>query len=334
MSRSPNTESSPAEGKGSIGELPLPSSDALLEGPTSSTFTAGTVDVQSLSSEGLEPPEDERTQRHSLLPEKVATEMEVVGDQPLPPLSRELRGIMRTLPSSVVVLTATSSTFRPIPSRNSSEHYPPKPRTKLSRGMTLSSYASVALSPDPVITFNIRCPSSTLDAFCRNRQILIHILDASQQGANIANLFTKANGEANCSTLGREFEIGRAEKLFGMERHLVTSRDGDGGKFLVLPRLKGEGIGKVLRCELIEGSKSGESSKVKDTVSYGQRKPPSGLIAVGDHVLVLARVVEILEIDGAKSDGKEDMTYGLMYADGKYRSIGQPILPITQNEKK
>lgn len=64
---------------------------------------------------------------------------------------------------------------------------------------------------------------------------------------------------------------------------------------------------KVLRCEVLEdGGKTG------------------GLVEVGDHVLVLGKVVGIVE---PPRGGREGLVVesGLCYADGRYRSVGDVI---------
>ena len=98
---------------------------------------------------------------------------------------------------------------------------------------------------------------------------------------------------------------------------------------IVLPRLSGKGIGKVLSCELLEGLEPGQSGKVKIDFN-GLRMTPKGLIVVGDHVLVLARVVAVLDRAGYDSQGETN--YGLSYVDGRYRLVGDAILPLSRKE--
>jgi hypothetical protein len=117
------------------------------------------------------------------------------------------------------------------------------------------------------------------------------------------------------------FRDGVKDGVFGLEKEIV----GDGGKlekFFPLPRLKGPGVSKVLRCELLDGVR-GTGGKVAKN-SYGLMRPTQGLIAVGDHVLVLGRVLEIL---GGDRKEREETAYGLSYVDGKYRRVGKVISP-------
>jgi flavin reductase (DIM6/NTAB) family NADH-FMN oxidoreductase RutF len=194
--------------------------------------------------------------------------------------------------------------------------------SKSSRGMTLSSFGSVTLSPEPIITFNIRCPSSTLQSIAYCTRFLIHILDASAEGARIADVFTKGNGREEISAPLAPFERGVRSGIFDLEAEIVTAEMGNEKKQVALPRLSGKGIGKVLRCELINALETGQPRNLD---SYGAFMPRKGLIGIGDHVLVLARVVEIL--DRPKSDVEEETKYGLSYVDGTYRQAGDAISP-------
>ena len=49
-----------------------------------------------------------------------------------------------------------------------------------------------------------------------------------------------------------------------------------------------------------------------------------GFVKVGDHVLVIAKVHEILDLPEGK-EGGEGTENGLCYADGRYRRIGDVI---------
>ena len=114
------------------------------------------------------------------------------------------------------------------------------------------------------------------------------------------------------------FRNGVRDGVFVLDKEIV----GDGKKlekFLSLPRLKGPGVGKVLRCELLNGARGKSGRVVKD--SHGLMRPTQGLIAVGDHVLVLGRVTEIL---GVEEESKR-RPYGLSYVDRRYRYVGEAI---------
>ncbi|KAK4453680.1 flavin reductase like domain-containing protein [Podospora aff. communis PSN243] len=205
----------------------------------------------------------------------------------LPPLSRELRTLMRLLPHSVVVCTSTTPA-------NPKTHRPPTPRA-----MTMSSFTSLALSPTPVISFNISVPSRTYDAVEATRRFNIHILADDVNGARIADWLAKGNagGRKVFEGLEEECECGFTE----------GSSVGDP------PVLKGEGVLYVLRCRLLE-------------------EPVRGLVRVRDRVIVLGEVMEIVE-GGADAEGeragkrRRHERFGLLYADRRYRQLGNCITP-------
>ncbi|KAA8568839.1 hypothetical protein EYC84_007819 [Monilinia fructicola] len=113
-------------------------------------------------------------------------------------LSHEVRKVMRHVPHAVVVLTT------PYLHPDNLIHDPSR-KTFHAAGMTLSSFTTLTLSPDPIITFNIKRPSRTLDALKatqhpdtialvpseRERRFHIHILQCNPAGAKIANHFSR-----------------------------------------------------------------------------------------------------------------------------------------------
>ena len=92
----------------------------------------------------------------------------------------DIRALMRSVPSAVFLITArTAEQTRG--NKNNAYH-----------GMTVSSLTTVAMSPVPYITFNVRTPSRTLAAIEETRYFFIHALADNSTGAALANLFTKS----------------------------------------------------------------------------------------------------------------------------------------------
>ena len=85
---------------------------------------------------------------------------------------------------------------------------------------------------------------------------------------------------------------------------------------LELPRLRAEGVVRVLRCEVLGDGNRGDN---------GEDGGVGGLVSVGDHVLVLGKVDEILGDRKGERIGNWEGKHGLCYADGKYRRIGDVI---------
>ena len=82
------------------------------------------------------------------------------------------------------------------------------------------------------------------------------------------------------------------------------------------PTLVGPGVMYVLKCRVLE-------------------EPHGGLVRVQDHVIVLGEVLEILEGRGVgeeeqQHDGGRKLAparFGLLYADRRYRQLGNCITP-------
>jgi flavin reductase (DIM6/NTAB) family NADH-FMN oxidoreductase RutF len=162
---------------------------------------------------------------------------------PLSPISSNLRDVMRRLVNSVVVMGV------------------PNFRTGKVHGVTLSSFTTVTLTPQPIVTFNIKRPSRTLNALKATLNpsttdqpstFEIYILEARITAVEIATAFSRDGGPSDISLL---YSI-QSERA---------------------PRVLRQGIRRALVCRLLEGDK--------------------GLIEVGDHTLVLGEVVEIQQAE-------------------------------------
>jgi flavin reductase (DIM6/NTAB) family NADH-FMN oxidoreductase RutF len=169
--------------------------------------------------------------------------------------------------------------------------------------MTLSSFTTLSLTQSPIVTFNIRAPSRTLDALKHTRHFLIHVLSATKRGANVADAFTKGAGaDAFKSVHFRHDQAHVKQRLAEKQR---------GEEQTVLPVIISSGVMRVLRCEVL-GGREGEQE---------------GFVKAGDHVLVLAKVHQILPRAHPRIpyNGGERCA-ALSYAYGKYRRLGSATL--------
>lgn len=132
---------------------------------------------------------------------------------------------------------------------------------------------------------------------------MIHVLEGNGDGARVADVFTRGDGQGG-SNVFKDLEV---EEL----------NAGGGNMSLALPRIMNVGVVRVLSCEVLGKEQNGDS--------YGK----DGLVNVGDHVLVLAKVEEII---GGDEEGKQ--MHGLCYADGRYRLIGDVIEIDGKRNKK
>lgn len=213
-----------------------------------------------------------------------------------PKLADGVRNMMRSVPNPVVVLTCSDAP--PPADFNTPPSSPDPDETEVSfyRGMTLSSFSTLTLSPTPYVTFNIQHRSRTLSALSSTRYFNIHILEANAEGAALAAAFARANPLLQTM----QWSFWRASRRGELESTWVS----EGGRPVCkLPVLQGRGVKFGLRCKVL-----GE----------GER-PGGGLIEVGDHVMVIARVCEMPTFESAVSGmGGGEKRAALSYAFGKY----------------
>ncbi|AEO56733.1 hypothetical protein MYCTH_2090929 [Thermothelomyces thermophilus ATCC 42464] len=221
------------------------------------------------------------------------------------PLSEQLRAVMRLLTHPVVVCTAT----HPRPERAAGRERGDAP---VPRAMTMSSFTSLALSPTPLVSFNIAVPSRTHDAVAASRRFNIHVLADDAAGARVADWFAGGNAHGR-EVFDRLVEEGDVRVHWGG----VGGADGGDGNGddhhkREPPVLQGDGVLYVLRCKLLDD------------------EPSRGLVRVKDHVIVIGEVLEIVEGTGAKREKHE--RFGLLYADRRFRQLGACIMPGKNRE--
>ncbi|KAK0109936.1 hypothetical protein ONS95_002604 [Cadophora gregata] len=238
--------------------------------------------------------------------------------------SQRVRQIMRTLPQSVVILTTTASSTPGVvdwtkPGLNEA------PDPSLYRGMTLSSFTSLSMSRQPLATFNIGFPSRTLSALTENQHCLIHVLKSNPRGADLAKAFTRGNivhSTIGDSSLGAEID---KENAGGHDEKSITAFDlaaQTDPKVKVeahtirrprrqdvhLPIIKSPAVRAVFECRVLAQSE----------------REGGGLIRIGDHVLVIARITGVAEVGDYRPgllqlrQGRFSSGTALCYADGEY----------------
>ncbi|OJJ74690.1 hypothetical protein ASPBRDRAFT_39879 [Aspergillus brasiliensis CBS 101740] len=190
-------------------------------------------------------------------------------------LSDQVRLLMRRVPYPVAIITATE---------------PNGPADKAFRGMTVSSFNTVTLSPQPVISFNVRRPSETLSALQSSKRFLVHLLAPRQATATLARDFSKGNH--NLSLLE-----GKSDYEFVAHEHTLRDNEAPGRPLPLLRRKQDatstglEDFPFVLECQL---------------------HPQS--IQVQDHTIVVGTVVralsgELLSLDSETKAADLCLTY-------------------------
>lgn len=106
--------------------------------------------------------------------------------EPEPPLGQRVRKLMRHVAHPVAIVTSIS------------------PVQTIDVGATISSFNTVSLEPDTVVSIHLRLPSSTFEAISDSQIFNLHIMREGPESASLAALFTKGNGEAGFRLLERD----------------------------------------------------------------------------------------------------------------------------------
>ncbi|KAF3389619.1 hypothetical protein F1880_004222 [Penicillium rolfsii] len=131
---------------------------------------------------------------------------------------------MRRVPYPVAIITSTDPTG-------------PADTTSF-RGMTVSSFNTVTLTPEPVISFNVRRPSETLNALLSSGRFLVHLLAPSLATATLARDFSKGNTTLAAMLAGHgefEFEVLRPDSETERPLPILRRRGSDADNRLDFP---------------------------------------------------------------------------------------------------
>lgn len=225
----------------------------------------------------------------------------------------QVRKLMRKVPHPVAIITSTD---------------PNSAQNSAFRGMTVSSFNTVTLSPKPVVSFNVKTPSETYNAIVSSSRFLVHLLSPNAVTAKLAREFSK--GHENVLLDGGN------ESLF----RFTSPRSAES-----LPSIRtGEPPRLVIRSE--QGARQQPSDD--GDVDVGAVVPHFPFILecryipqsvkVGDHVVVLGSVVNIIRdanaIASTNAEGvaAPDSVHSgrdlcLSYADTRFWGMGNPISP-------
>ena len=208
----------------------------------------------------------------------------------------QLKMTMRAMTHPVVVITS-----RPITSSPKDDD---ATAIEGCRGLTVSSFNTVSLSPQPMVSFNIRTPSRTWDAMESSGRACIHVLSATSDAAFIAQIFTTPRdpphqGFLDVAQVGGRTEVGTRVPVAS---HGGVSQDLTPISWAPVIEAKGA-VKKWIHVVLDR--------------KHCQR--------VGDHALVVARVQSVKDC-GAEGASNGTVA-GLAYTDGKYRSLGGSLTP-------
>ncbi|KAL1964330.1 hypothetical protein VTN77DRAFT_7015 [Rasamsonia byssochlamydoides] len=239
------------------------------------------------------------------------------GEKDAATLSHQVRLLMRRVPHSVAIITAA-------------DRCTPPQGKPIFRGMTVSSFNTVTLDPEPVVSFNVRRPSETLNALQSSGRFLVHLLAPSAATAKLARDFSRGNEYLQLYKDGLgEFEFGVITP-WQQQQQTTTTDECD-----YLPILR--------RNSRSQGGKdfAQEELVVDFPFIFECKYLPQQAIQVHDHTIVLGSVVRVLEqpqlqrqltAGDADDDSssqlpkkKEDNDFCLTYADTRFWKMGEQI---------
>ncbi|KIW10325.1 hypothetical protein PV08_11287 [Exophiala spinifera] len=195
-------------------------------------------------------------------------------------LSHQVRELMRLVGHPVTVITATDTSLSP------------KGHPKSWRGATVSSFNTVTLEPEPIVSFNIKKNSSTFQAIEHSGHFAAHFMSGLQPlSVKMATRFSRGN-----HTSPFHDADGRVDELF-IKRNARTLT----GRPPVLHH-DSNIVPLHLSCEYM----------------------PSKLVHIADHVVVFGRVTWVYHAtDVAELVRSKGRTSILSYANGGYSHSGQ-----------
>ena len=136
-----------------------------------------------------QPKKSQEKQQHLMQNQSQDNTQKSGGDHQNNPRNRseQMRRLMRLMPHSVVLVTAANLDAISLTSLVSKDNF---------CAMTISSMTTVSLNPEPIISFNIKKPSRTLDTIMSEKLFYTTILASTEEGAFIADAFSRGDAQA------------------------------------------------------------------------------------------------------------------------------------------
>ncbi|RAL17173.1 flavin reductase family protein [Aspergillus homomorphus CBS 101889] len=165
--------------------------------PTITALTTGTTTILNSSIHHNNPttttrkrtlttsPPNQQSQPHARHPSNPTTSTPTAPED----LSTQIRLLMRQVPYPVAIITSTD----PHAHAHTSQTSTTSEISSSFRGMTVSSFNTVTLHPNPIISFNVRRPSETLSALQSSGRFLVHLLAPNPRTAALARDFSRGN---------------------------------------------------------------------------------------------------------------------------------------------
>ncbi|KAA8644560.1 hypothetical protein EYZ11_001473 [Aspergillus tanneri] len=213
-------------------------------------------------------------------------------------LSDQVRLLMRRVPYPVAIITATDPHEADL--------------QKAFRGMTVSSFNTVTLCPQPVISFNVRQPSETLTALQSSRRFLVHLLAAEKEPACLARDFSRGNHNLSIMNGKGDFEFVAHSPIASSSTSTSTPATPNARP---LPLLR-----KKTETDIEKGHSS--FPFVFECFLHPHN------VTVSDHTIVVGTVVRVLSTCSSDPDPQTGTSTDLCltYANTRFWKMGQGII--------
>ncbi|KAL4989143.1 flavin reductase like domain-containing protein [Aspergillus falconensis] len=244
-------------------------------------------------------------------------------------LSTQIRLLMRRVPYPVAIITSTD----PNPSTTPTPSSPTDntaPFTFRFRGMTVSSFNTVTLTPHPVISFNVRRPSETLHALLSSGRFLVHLLATDLATASLARDF--ARGNQNLALGEGMFEFVGIAPSPASETETGTEAVGtkEGSSVPPLPMLRSRKDKNAISSA--SGADCGSSGLESSSFPFifECRLLRESVVDVYDHTIVVGKIVRaITSTSTSSTSGSAEIpskNLCLTYANMKFWEMGKEVV--------
>ncbi|KAL2848554.1 flavin reductase like domain-containing protein [Aspergillus pseudoustus] len=235
------------------------------------------------------------------------------------PLPDQVRLLMRRVPYPVAIITSTEPALSARTTTPSTGSEPPSTQY---RGMTVSSFNTVTLMPQPVISFNVRRPSETLHALLTSGRFLVHLLSPTRETAALARDFARGNQNLALGESGFEFVACTPSP----PSSISGAGAGLGGE--------GEETSPALPLPMLRRRTTSAAAAVPGPVAesfpfvFECKLLPDNVVDVYDHTIVFGSVVRAIAnsapiADATITASPQDLC--LTYADTRFWEVGKHI---------
>ncbi|KZZ89022.1 Flavin reductase-like, FMN-binding protein [Ascosphaera apis ARSEF 7405] len=230
-------------------------------------------------------------------------------------ITTDLRYMMRHVPHPVAIITATNPSAKTL-----KETY---------RGMTVSTYNTVTLYPEPVISFNVKTPSETYNAICQSKRFLVHLLSPKPSTARLARDFARGNEYLDPEHASCMFNFVSPDYEKN-SKQLIAVNEGEPPMLMLKGSMARHSSGNL-------GAKEDTADTPDFPFILECRSLPQNL-RVGSHVVVLGRVMRILRPGERKTSDDPTRNHSvdelcLAYADTRFWQVAKTIDPIKDGQE-